>query len=646
MAATLTVPTIFTAVDRMSATFDRMGNSSSSFHDKLKNTGKASGVASLAIIGALGVAANSAISFEDKMADIAKTTGLDGKPLEDYGNSLLGMAQKTRTSIDELQDIGIVGGTLGVPAEQLEAFTRSADLFAIALGSDFGGVDEAITQVSKIKNLFKDTRNLDVSEVITRAGSAINELSNKAGSASNINDFVLRLGALPDALKPSMTATAALGAFLEEAGVNSEVAASGFANFLGKAGDELPNFAKQMGISTEEAKNLFNTNPIAFATKFAKSLEGMSGTEVNDTFSALKINSMEVQKVIGALGSNMIGTEKSIESLGVTSAEAFKNGSSLAEEAAKKNSTTAAQLKISANNMQAFSIVLGTQLLPLITDAVQAVLPLVQSFAQWAGESPNLATNMLILAGVLGGVWASIKLISFWTAASSIAMGVYGAISGTASIAIGSNAVALNAYKIAQSAMTVGTYLASAAMTVFGIAMNLGLWPILAIIAAIGAIIAIFYYWDEIVAWFSSQWTMYTDMIGATWGMLTSWFEDFSFTDFFQNIGASIIDFLLAPLKSVLELVSMIPGKIGEAAGEGLNTLNNLSDFNLNSESGSALDSPAIANQKATNESIRTQRNTIDMNINDPGNNVGGVKSTGPLLIPIGISSTTSSKNW
>jgi hypothetical protein len=224
-------------------------------------------------------------------------------------------------------------------------------------------------------------------------------------------------------------------------------------------------------------------------------------------------------------------------------------------------------------------------------------------------------------------------------------MGIFGAVSGAASIKIGANTTALAAYNVMQTIMTAGTWIATTAMTAWGIAMNLGLWPILAIIAAITAIIAIFYYWDEICAWFSEKWTQFTGFIGEVWNDVIGWFESFSFSDFFQEIGASIVDFLLFPLKSFLELIAMIPGSIGEAAKTSLDNLNTMTDFHVKTDENPALEPPQIAQQRALGESVQTQRNTIDMNINDPGKNVTGVTSNGPLNVPIKVTPTNDWSN-
>lgn len=482
------IPTIFSAVDKFSSPVNRMNHALDKFSnagDKAFKVGRQAAVAGAAIAAPLILAAKAAIDFEDRMADVAKTTGLSGAPLAEYSAGLIEMSKNTRTSISDLQAIGVAGGTLGVPKEQLLEFTKAADQFAIALADDFGGVDEAVTQVSKIKNLFTQTRDLDVSQVITRAGSAINELSNQAGSASNINDFVLRVGAMPDAMKPSIQATAALGAYLEESGVNSEVASSGFANFMARAGDSLPAFAKQMGISKAAAEGLYNTDPVTFATKFSQSLKGMSGTQVNKTFDKLKINSIEIQKVVGALGSNVATAEKSIENLTGTATSAFSDATSIGDEAAKKNETAAAKAAMLMNNLKGLAIDLGTALLPVINEVVSSITPFIQGLSDWIKRNKTLTGSILKAAGILSAFLFAVSAVSFVVggfqkvfAAAKVAMTVYSKATQFATtvqylwnLALEANPIGL--IIVAVAALAAGVYLLSKAFDTSTVAERL-----------------------------------------------------------------------------------------------------------------------------------------------------------------------------
>lgn len=163
MSATIRIPTTFTAIDQFSSVVEKMTKNVSGFSDKTSasidrfNTkaNKIAGgmaIAGAAIIAPLGIAVNSAIEFEDKMADVAKTTGLSDEKLGSFGNSILEMSKKTRSSISDLQDIAVIGGQLGVAEDQLLGFVGAANEFGVALGGDYsGGLESAVLQVGKLK---------------------------------------------------------------------------------------------------------------------------------------------------------------------------------------------------------------------------------------------------------------------------------------------------------------------------------------------------------------------------------------------------------------------------------------------------------------------------------------------------------------
>ncbi|MES2287268.1 MAG: phage tail tape measure protein [Bacteroidota bacterium] len=644
-AATLKVPTIFTAVDRMSGVFDNMGKKARSFNDKVSNIGKAAAIGGLAIVGALSIATASAVGFEDRMADVAKTTGLSGKPLDDYGKSLLDMSKHTRTSIEELQKIGEIGGQLGVASKDLISFTKASNQFAVALGADYGGgVEEAVSQVGKIKSLFKDTRSMNIADVITKSGSAINQLGAVgSGTSANINDFILRIGALPDAIKPSLTATAALGTFFEEAGIDSQIAAGGLSNFFLVAGKNLPAFAKQMGMGTAAAKQLFEKDPTAFAAKFATSIKSLSPDKLAVKLDDLKIGSQETIKVLGALGA---GTERLTELQGV-SADAFAKGTSLQQEYNTKNATTAAKLKIAKNNMEAFSITVGTQLLPILSKLIEKITPIIDLIGKWISDNPKLVDGVLLLAEGLGLVWVGAKLVNLWTWLASTAMGVMGAASGTASIAIGGNVVAMTAYKTTAALMTAGTWLMTAAQWAWNAAMTAN--PIGLIIVAIAALIYLvvemiehWNEWGSVVAIFMGPLGLVISMIESfrrNWEMVKKAFSEGGILEGLKAVGRVLLDAILQPVQSLLEMLAKIPG-LGDLATAGANKIKEIRqslDVNMAGDDKEVLDSPA----QTTSDAAKNGK--LDVNINDAGGNVKDTKYKGKL--DVGVKTTSTYNN-
>ncbi len=77
------------------------------------------------------------------------------------------------------------------------------------------------------------------------------------------------------------------------------------------------------------------------------------------------------------------------------------------------------------------------------------------------------------------------------------------------------------------------------------------MWPILAVIAVIGAIIAIFIYWDEIVAWVSMAFSAFVSYIAGLWQEMVSFLVGvfvsfvgflFSIPETFTSWGASVVE--------------------------------------------------------------------------------------------------------
>jgi TP901 family phage tail tape measure protein len=416
------IPAVFTAVDKFTGPLSKMQGSASQFANKLDRDfrnagskafaiGRSAGAVGLAITAPLGLAVKQAVDFEDAMADVGKTTQLSGAPLKALGDSILSLSNTTRTSIDDLVKISEIGGQLGIASKDLVGFTSAADKFNIALGADFaGGVEEAVSQVGKIKALFSDTRNMNIADAIMKSGSAINELGAVgAGTSANITDFTLRLGALPDALKPSIQNTLAMGTFLEELGINAQIGAGGMTNLLLVAGERINGFASQMKMSGVEAKTLLKQDPTEFAKRFASTFKGMAPEIMANKLKELGLGSQETIKVIGALGS---ATERLTE-LQKVSSDSFAKGTSLTTEAAKKNNTMAAKMAMLRNNVKSLSITLGNALLPVINDVVESVMPFVKGISNWINNNRELAGTVVKIVAGLGAFAIAVSAVSF-----------------------------------------------------------------------------------------------------------------------------------------------------------------------------------------------------------------------------------------
>lgn len=582
------IPSIFTAIDKITAPVRKMQDAIVKFANRSEtevakldrvlrrvsttafDVSKKSAIVGLAIAAPLIFAGHKAIAFEDRMADVAKTTGLAGKELDALGAGILMM--DTRTSKEQLQVIAAIGGSLGIAKKEMLGFTDSANKFNVALGSDFGSVDAAVKKIGGLKVLFKETRDIRIDEAITKAGSAINALSAKGVVVPELTEFISRVGQLPDAIKPSLQNVAALGAVFNKAGITAEIASRAFGDILLTGAQNLPKFAKQMGITASAAQKLINSDPTTFALKFSESLNGLSAEKLAKTLKALKLSDVGAIKAVGSLASS----SKMLAEFQAIANTEFAKGTSLLDEYNTKNNTTAAKIARAANSAEAFAIILGQELLPMINDVLMKVLPLAKAMIAWARD--NKGTVKTILAIAIGA-----SALSFAISGVAFAVGVVSKVMMIWNN-IGKAVTAVQwAWNLAMSMNPIG-------LIVIGVA---------ALIGVVALIINKWNEWGAVLSIFLGPLGLVISMIQSfrrNWDMITDAFTKGGIVAGLKAIGATILDALLMPLQQVVKLIGNITGaqwaKDLDATIQGFRT--NIGVNTTTDESGEPLARPAI----------------------------------------------------
>lgn len=312
-----------------------------------------------------------AAEASDSMSDIEKAANMTTEEVKQLSDSIDDI--DTRTAKEALLDIAKVGGQLGVAKDEVLGFVESVDKAVVALGDEFtGGAEQVGKELGTLQKLFKETKDMKAGEAINDIGSALNALS-ASGSATApvIADFTSRMGQLGD-LSPQITETMGLGAAFEELGLTAEIAAGGTSNILLTASKSAKDFAKEMGKSTDEVKQLINTNPNEFLLQLAQHFKGLSNTELASRLDSIGIKSQEATKVMSLL-SNQTDIVRQKQEL---AAKAMAEGTSLTEEFNKKNQNAAAELAKAEKVVTQFSVGLGTALLPIVLAVVKGLIGL------------------------------------------------------------------------------------------------------------------------------------------------------------------------------------------------------------------------------------------------------------------------------
>ena len=284
--------------------------------DKMKESIKTSFIgnlgANLATLGLQKVAGyftdsfSAAVKLSDQLADVRKTTGMTADEAKRLRSELSQI--NTRTSMSDLMEIAKVGGQFGIAKEQINGFVQAVDKTAVALGDEFsGGAEQVATEMSKLRNIFKDIQTDDVGTDVGFISNAINELA-AAGVATGpvVADLANRIGGYGIQVGLTSGQTLGLSATLQELGVTSERGGTAVVKILQKMLTNTSEFAKIAGMELGGFKDLLNKDIYG---AFVKVMEGSKQLGPNAGLLAGIIKDLEVQgagasEVFAKLGSN------------------------------------------------------------------------------------------------------------------------------------------------------------------------------------------------------------------------------------------------------------------------------------------------------------------------------------------------------
>lgn len=243
----------------------------------------------------------------DLQANVQKTTGLTEDQVRSLTESLKEL--DTRTSIENLLEISTVAGRLGVEGEKgVLEFTKAIDTLTVALGDDFsGGVEEVTDQVGKLSNvLFGATTDGEVlAENLLNLGNGLNVLAaSGASSAQGITDFAGRIAALAKPLGVTNGEILGISATLEELGVLAERGGTATGRIFQALTQDSEKFAKEFGITEQVLKD---------AGFQARSFTELVNT---DLVGALKVASSSAVE----LNKNNVDLSKNLKAVGLTGA--------------------------------------------------------------------------------------------------------------------------------------------------------------------------------------------------------------------------------------------------------------------------------------------------------------------------------------
>jgi TP901 family phage tail tape measure protein len=424
-------------------------------------------------------AAKFAIDFEDNFANVKKT--VDGTD-EQFAQIKQDIIDMTTVGINghsaipqttaELTELAAAGGQLGIQTENISSFTETMAMLGTA--TNLYGEEGAAT-LAKFANVTKMSQN-----DFDRLGSSLVALGNNfATNEADIASMSMRLAGAGTQIGLSQADILGIATALSSVGIEAEAGGSAFSkamiamqsatstgftqinsvtdktgmslrdlqllssnsskdfkaladglgytsdelNAMIKSGVQLENFAKITGRTSEEFKNLFESNPSEAIDAFIKGLQNAdsSGESAIAMLQDMGFTEVRLRDSLLRLANSEAGVTDAV----TMSNEAWKENTALQNEFNAKAETTASKIAVVKQNFVEAARGIGETMLPTINDVSSGAVQFAQKLASLDDTQKKTLVNTA--AGVVA-VGAASK------GAVSVIKGVGSAIEGLGKI--------------------------------------------------------------------------------------------------------------------------------------------------------------------------------------------------------------------
>ena len=369
------------------------------FGKTMKRMGRSMSLYVTAPLMALGGKAYKvAMDYESSMALLQIATGGTVEEMADLKEQILAMTQEVPMSFVELAELMTTLAQADVPVENLSEVAKI--IAALGATSDVGAEESA-------KGIMQFLTVLGESpDQVEKMASALLDLGNKSVSTgSEIFEMAQRLVATGNLAGLSAPDILALSAAFASMGIRAEAGGTSASKLMKEmqlaaetgsgAKVSMEQFAEVMGVSAEEFKSLWGSDPASSMLKFFDGLA--KGAETGDSSVLAMLDSLELTEV---RMSNLIASAASnpdfFYRMLATGSKAWEENTSLAEASAY--GTAQSQQDVMMNKMENTAADAGENIVELMQPVIKTVTDLVGEFSK-LDEATQ--TNWVKVAGAL-----------------------------------------------------------------------------------------------------------------------------------------------------------------------------------------------------------------------------------------------------
>ena len=392
------------AADKAMTFGDKAGQAFNQVHEAIVAAGIA--VALKEIYEYFASCAQASMDFESAITGVAKTTDLTDEELAAMSDSIKALSTEIPATTEEIAAVTEAAGQLGIQKDALLDFTEIMTMLGTATNMT---ADEAATALARFANITgMATDNYG------RLGSVIVDLGNNfATTESEIVAMGTRLasaGKLAGLTEPEIMA---LAAAMSSVGIEAEAGGTAMTQTLNaiekavaKGGDDLAEFARIAGMSSEEFSSAWKTDAMSALTSFIGGLgkldeQGESTVLVLEDLGLTGIRQSNMLKALGLAADQMTGAVN-------TANTAWQQNTALTNEANKRYATAQSRLTMMQNAYNNLKVAIGDAYTPALSEAYGVGTKVLNSITAFIQKNPALVNAITAFAGVIGAVVAAL----------------------------------------------------------------------------------------------------------------------------------------------------------------------------------------------------------------------------------------------
>lgn len=371
--------------------------------DKMsKIGGKMTKGITLPIVGAFTKAAKEAIDFEDAFTGVVKTVDASREELDRLQREVVDLSGSglVTQNKEEISAVAANAGQLGIATKNIMGFSQAMLQMADATNLSSDSASIGLAQFANITGMAQDK--------FSNLGSAIVALGNNSASQEDaIVNLGMRLAAAGTTAKMSVADIMGVSAAFSSVGVEAEAGGTSISKLwldmdtsVAKGANAAQKFGKIAGVTGKQFQDMWKQDAAGAFTAFIEGLQKVEREGGNVALTLEKVG-IKDQRMRDAMLRAVSAGGLLSESISRSNTE-FEKNTALAEEAAKKNSSYAARMKILSNRFDNAAMSMGEQLMPILEDGMETVTGWVDAFGKLDPEMKKNIVHWGMLAAAIG----------------------------------------------------------------------------------------------------------------------------------------------------------------------------------------------------------------------------------------------------